>query len=273
MPAPLRLLAILAHPDDETLGMGGTSALRGEGIETFLVTATRGQAGRFRELKRGEPGHPGHEALGAIRKQELHAAARVLGVREVVLLDHMDGQLDAADPVRTAAEIATHVRRLKPHVVVTFAQDGGYGHPDHIAICQLAASALAGAADACAKGHRRRAARVREVLPDGVAALALGGVPGGVQEADLDRRRRRAPGESVARLGAERAHRHARVLAPCGRRCSATTRRRRTTERSRRRPRTTRPVGWGTFYRVFSTVNGGRAQESDLFAGLRVTSS
>ena len=70
MPAPLRLLAILAHPDDETLGLGGTLArYASEGVETFLVTATRGQAGRFKELKKGEPGHPGPDALGAIRSR------------------------------------------------------------------------------------------------------------------------------------------------------------------------------------------------------------
>lgn len=148
MPEPLRLMAILAHPDDECLGVGGTLAhYSAEGVESYLVTATRGQSGRYRGIRRGEPGHPGREALGRLRERELRAAAEVLGVRELVLLDYVDGELDQAEPREALSLVVRHVRRLRPHVVLTFAPDGAYGHPDHIAISQLASAASVAAAD------------------------------------------------------------------------------------------------------------------------------
>jgi LmbE family N-acetylglucosaminyl deacetylase len=71
----------------------------------------------------------------------------VLGVRQVSFLDYVDGDLDQADPQEAIGRIVAHVRRVRPHVVVTFGPDGAYGHPDHIAICQLTGSALIRAAD------------------------------------------------------------------------------------------------------------------------------
>jgi LmbE family N-acetylglucosaminyl deacetylase len=145
-PGPLRLACVLAHPDDETLGFGGALArYSAEGVETFVVTATRGQAGRYRD----NSNHPGPEALGRIREEELQAAARLLGVAEVRFLGYHDGQLDGVDPRIAVARIVGHLRRIRPHVVLTFGPDGGYGHPDHIAISQFATAAvvMAGSAD------------------------------------------------------------------------------------------------------------------------------
>ena len=144
----LRLLAVLAHPDDESLGVGGTLAkYAAEGIEVFLLTATRGDAGRFRGHRPGSPEHPGAEALAAIRETELRAAAAALGVRDVTLLDYRDQVLDRANPGEVIAGIATHIRRIRPDVVVTFGPDGAYGHPDHVAISQSTTAAVVGAAD------------------------------------------------------------------------------------------------------------------------------
>ena len=99
-------MAVFAHPDDESLGMGGTLArCAAEGIETYLVTATRGERGRYREHRDGDQ-HPGPEKLGRIREAELRAAAQVLGLREVSLLGYMDGDLDRADPGEAAHRIA-----------------------------------------------------------------------------------------------------------------------------------------------------------------------
>jgi LmbE family N-acetylglucosaminyl deacetylase len=141
-------MAVLAHPDDESLGVGGTLAkYAAEGMEVFLVTATRGEAGGFRGRRRGDEGHPGPEALGSIREAELRAAAAALGVREVSLLGYPDQLLDRADPREAIGRIATHARRVRPDVVVTFAPDGAYGHPDHIAISQFTTAALVAAAD------------------------------------------------------------------------------------------------------------------------------
>src|SRR5262245_49742620 len=142
-----RLLAVLAHPDDESLGVGGTLAkYAAEGVDTYLVTATRGEAGRYRG-HRGTAEHPGPQRLGEIREAELRAAADALGVRDLTLLDYHDQELDRAEPQRAIAQIAAHVRRLRPDVVVTFGPDGAYGHPDHIAICQFTTAALVAAAD------------------------------------------------------------------------------------------------------------------------------
>jgi LmbE family N-acetylglucosaminyl deacetylase len=148
MTDPLRLMAILAHPDDESLGAGGMLAkAAAEGVEVSLVTATRGESGRFLHHRDG-PEHPGPERLGVIREAELRAAAEVLGVREVTILGYRDGALDQADHREATARIAGHLRRVRPQVVITFAPDGAYGHPDHIAISQMASAAAVAAADA-----------------------------------------------------------------------------------------------------------------------------
>jgi LmbE family N-acetylglucosaminyl deacetylase len=142
--SPLRLCGVFAHPDDETLGAGGTLArYAAEGVETYVVTATRGQRGRFKD----GTDHPGPEVVGRIREGELRAAAKVLGVKEVSLLDYWDKDLDQADPPEVIGQIAAHLRRIRPHVVITFDPTGAYGHPDHIAICQFATAAVSVAAD------------------------------------------------------------------------------------------------------------------------------
>ena len=126
-------MAVLAHPDDESLGVGGTLAkYAAEGADVFLLTATRGDAGGFRGHRRGDEGHPGPQALGTIREAELRAAAAVLGLRDVALLDYHDQQLDRAEPSEAVSRIAAHLRRVRPDVVITFGPDGAYGHPDRM---------------------------------------------------------------------------------------------------------------------------------------------
>ena len=140
-----RLMAVLAHPDDESLGFGGTLArYSAEGVETYLVTATRGERGRFFSPDRkAEPAE-----VGCAREAELRAAAAVLGTREVFILGYPDGAVDQVDPAIAIGEIVRHIRRVRPHVVVTFGPDGAYGHPDHIAISQFTTAAVVCAADA-----------------------------------------------------------------------------------------------------------------------------
>ncbi|MCW5980305.1 MAG: PIG-L family deacetylase [Bryobacteraceae bacterium] len=144
MRSPLKLMCVLAHPDDESLGMGGTLAKYArEGVETYLVTATRGEKGRF-----GDGGErPAPEIVGQMRERELLAAAEELGIRQVRFLDYVDGDLDRAEPAEAQAKIAAHFRAVRPHVVATFGPDGAYGHPDHIAISQFTTAALLAAAD------------------------------------------------------------------------------------------------------------------------------
>jgi LmbE family N-acetylglucosaminyl deacetylase len=91
----LKLMAVLAHSDDESLGVGGILAkYAAEGVETSLVTATRGERGWFGD----EQQHPGLEVLGQIREAELRAAAEILGIGSVDFLGYIDGELDQACP-------------------------------------------------------------------------------------------------------------------------------------------------------------------------------
>ena len=145
----LKLMCVLAHPDDESLATGGILAkYAAEGVETYLVTATRGELGWF-----GDPAeYPGPQVLGQIRAKELAEAARVLGLREVAYLDYLDGSLDQANPTEAISRIVSHLRRIQPQVVVTFDPNGAYGHPDHIAISQYTTAAVMAAADSTYHG-------------------------------------------------------------------------------------------------------------------------
>ena len=131
-------MAVLAHPDDESLGLGGTLARYArEGVETHVITATRGERGRNGDSRETPPAQ-----LASLRESELLAAARVLGVADVRFLDYPDGAVDQADPREAASRIAGHIDRVRPHVVVTFGPDGAYGHPDHIAVSQFTTAAV-----------------------------------------------------------------------------------------------------------------------------------
>ncbi|MFW5942410.1 MAG: PIG-L deacetylase family protein [Chloroflexota bacterium] len=138
-------MCVFAHPDDETLGVGSTLAkYAAEGAAISLLAATRGEHGW-----QGDPQeNPGAAALAEIRTGELEAATEVLGVREVHFLGYEDGGLDGVDWAEALGRIVGHVRRFRPQVVITFSPDGAYGHPDHIAISQLATAAMVAAADA-----------------------------------------------------------------------------------------------------------------------------
>ena len=144
MTEPLKLMCILAHPDDESLGIASTvTKYSDEGVQVYLVTATRGERGWFGD----DQDYPGLEALGKIREAELRCAAQILGIYQVDFLDYIDGDLDQADPEEVISKIVLKLRQVRPQVVVTFPPDGTYGHPDHIAICQFTTAALVCAAD------------------------------------------------------------------------------------------------------------------------------
>src|SRR5436309_1638703 len=141
----LKLLAVLAHPDDESLGFGGTLArYASEGVETYLVTATRVERGRFGA--HGKYGDP--TEVGQVREEELRAAAAVLSIREVSILSYPDGAVDQVPAGIAIRRIANHIRRIQPHVIITFGPEGAYGHPDHIAVSQFTTAAAICAADA-----------------------------------------------------------------------------------------------------------------------------
>ena len=124
------MLAVFAHPDDESLACGGLLAwCAAIGVRVSLLCLTHGEHGR---AGRGASG-PGAGSLRAVRARELDAAAKELGIGRVRLLDHEDGMLPWILPDRLDADILDEIRRTGPAVVVTFDADGLYWHPDHIA--------------------------------------------------------------------------------------------------------------------------------------------
>jgi len=136
------LLAVLAHPDDESFGMGGTLALyAARGVDVNLICATRGEAGEM-----STDYMEGYNLIGERREAELRCAAGILGIKEIYFLGYRDSGMQgspdnkhpralAIQPVdEVAAKIAHQIRKFKPDVVLTFDPIGGYRHPDHIAI-------------------------------------------------------------------------------------------------------------------------------------------
>jgi LmbE family N-acetylglucosaminyl deacetylase len=134
------LLAVHAHPDDETLTMGGTLArYSAAGVRTVVVTCTTGDLG---EVALDTP--PGPPDVGDLRGRELAAAAATLGVSRVVQLgygdsgmagwpeNHRPGAFWAADLPRAVEALAAVVRAEQPQVMVVYDATGGYGHPDHV---------------------------------------------------------------------------------------------------------------------------------------------
>lgn len=203
--APLKLMGVLAHRDDESLGIGGTlTKYAGEGIETYLVTATRGERGRF-----GESGEkPPPDVVGRVREAELREAGG-LGVREVNFLDYYDGDLDKVNVTEAIARIADHLRRVKPPVVITFGPEGAYGHPDHIAISQLTTAAVVAAAreNGSSQPHR-----VSKPVLHRVERTEMGGLSNRATRPDLQSGWYRAKVVAMARLGHHDSHGHQSAL-------------------------------------------------------------
>ena len=148
------LLAVLAHPDDESFGLGGTLALYARrGYDTYLVCATRGEVGMVDDLG-------GHVSIAELRESELRCAAKHLGLTGVYFLGYRDSGMPGSDdnrhpnaqvnrPVeKVAGRVVKYIRELKPDVVLTFDPIGGYKHPDHIQIHRATALAFDRADDA-----------------------------------------------------------------------------------------------------------------------------
>jgi LmbE family N-acetylglucosaminyl deacetylase len=124
------ILLVFAHPDDESLACGGTIArLVDGGARVVLLCASRGEHG-------AGPDHVVDEgaALGRLRTEELHAAARALGIARLVVCDHPDGDLRWADVPELHAELVATIRAEQPDAVITFDNDGLYWHPDHVGV-------------------------------------------------------------------------------------------------------------------------------------------
>jgi LmbE family N-acetylglucosaminyl deacetylase len=272
IPAP-RLMAVLAHPDDESLGVGGVLAkYASEGVDVFVLTATRGDRGRFRGHRPGEGEHPGPLALAAIREVELRAAASVLGVRDLTILDYHDQDLDRANPRQAIADIAAHLRRVRPDVVITFGPDGAYGHPDHIAISQFTTAAIVAAGDAtfAAEGGAAKPHAVSKLYyvawPESAWSAYQAAVRRLVSTVDgVERQATPWPDWAITTVVDTRAYWptvwqavmcHQSQIAGY--------------ESLVNLGPAHHEALWGrqSFYRAFSTVNGGRSRETDLFEGI-----
>lgn len=140
MPDQKRLLVVMAHPDDESFGIGPLIAKYvGEGVEVSLICTTNGDVGTVEEKYM-----QGYKTIAEMRLAELDCAAKVLGFKEVILFGYRDsGMMGSADNEHTdclwyadldavTKRVVEVMQRIKPQVVITFDPYGGYGHPDHI---------------------------------------------------------------------------------------------------------------------------------------------
>jgi LmbE family N-acetylglucosaminyl deacetylase len=158
-----RLLGVFAHPEDEVFCAGGTIARAVEaGAQVMIVAATRGEHGQIRD-----PAAATRRTLGAVREAELRAAAAELGVHHVQVLDYPDGTLQHHRSSLGAA-ITGIMAQFDPDTVVTFGLDGGYGHPDHVAISGLTTEAF----QAMTRGHNQGQRLYHAVFPPRHTSMA-----------------------------------------------------------------------------------------------------
>lgn len=131
----MKVLIIIAHPDDETMLSGGALVLLAHaGVEVYYLCATRGEGGEV-----GEPPVCEHQELGTFREQEMRCAVQALGGVGVDFLDYIDplvGENEELHPYTTdfdglVTHIIKHIQQLRPDVVITHGSNGEYGHPAH----------------------------------------------------------------------------------------------------------------------------------------------
>jgi LmbE family N-acetylglucosaminyl deacetylase len=156
MTNPKTILAVLAHPDDETFGLGGTLALYAQkGYDVYYICATRGEVGAA-----DEEFMKGYKDAAEMRTAELMRAAKILGLKEVFFLGYRDSGMPGSEDNKhpnaqvahsideVAGRVVKYIRELKPDIVITFDPIGGYKHPDHIHIQRATTLAFEKADDA-----------------------------------------------------------------------------------------------------------------------------
>lgn len=133
------VLAVWAHPDDESFGPAGLlRAWHERGLRLVVVTATHGEGGGL-----GDPPLATREELARVRAEELKAACAIIGVDRLELWSYSDGGLQAIDPVELRERVLAVLDEEAPALVLTFGPDGIYGHPDHMTISAAATQAFA----------------------------------------------------------------------------------------------------------------------------------
>lgn len=162
MPETPRLLFVHAHPDDESLSNGATIAhYTARGAQVWVVTCTLGEEGEVIGDRWAELAVDRADQLGGYRIGELTAALQVLGVGAPIYLGGAGRWRDSgmvgtakrrrqrfvdADDREAGGALVAIIRQLRPHVVVTYDPNGGYGHPDHIHAHEVTTAAVAAAA-------------------------------------------------------------------------------------------------------------------------------
>ncbi|MFT3877071.1 MAG: mycothiol conjugate amidase Mca [Propioniciclava sp.] len=190
---PLRLLAVHAHPDDES-SKGAATVARyvSEGVQVLVVTCTGGERGDILNPALDTPEN--WQNIATLREAEMARAREILGVQQQ-WLGYVDSGLPQGDPLpplpegcfaladvtQAASRLATIIRRFRPHVLTTYDENGGYPHPDHVQTHNISLPAVDLAADPDAAGvegepwqvlkvyyhmtfHRSRAVALDEVM-------------------------------------------------------------------------------------------------------------
>jgi LmbE family N-acetylglucosaminyl deacetylase len=152
----LTLMAVHAHPDDEAIGTGGILAhYAQEGVRTVLVTCTNGELGDGPGGVKPDSADHDERVVVPVRRQELEASCAVLGVSNLELLGYHDSGMEGwpqnklpnafwNTPVADAASrLSDLMRKYEPQVVVTYDENGFYGHPDHIQANRITHAAVA----------------------------------------------------------------------------------------------------------------------------------
>jgi LmbE family N-acetylglucosaminyl deacetylase len=142
----MNIIALFAHPDDETMLAGGCLALLAQaGAEVDYLCATRGEGGEV-----GEPPLCTPEQLGDVREREMSCAVHVLGARSLTFLGYNDPRIGpdeqlfpyTDDPSALAQQIAACIRQFEADAIITHGSNGEYGHPAHILTFQSAMAAV-----------------------------------------------------------------------------------------------------------------------------------
>lgn len=134
------LLCVVAHPDDEGTCSGCLARYAAEGARAYVVCATRGDGV---DAKIKDPAVATRETLGQVRIEELRCACATLGINPPIVLGYQDGEVEKIEVETAARAVARVIRELRPAVVLTHGPEGGYGHPDHIAVCRFTTRAVA----------------------------------------------------------------------------------------------------------------------------------
>jgi N-acetyl-1-D-myo-inositol-2-amino-2-deoxy-alpha-D-glucopyranoside deacetylase len=286
-----RLLFVHAHPDDETLTTGATIAhYVTRGADVRVVTCTLGEEGEVIGDRYAQLAVDAADQLGGYRIGELTSALNALGIEQPIFLGGAGRWRDSgmagtpprhwqrfvdADMREAVGELVTMIRQLRPHVVVTYDADGGYGHPDHIHAHEVtkAAVAASGGSDypgepwtvpklywaVIAKSAMGAALDALEDVPPDWIRVSIDDVPFGYPDDAIDAVID-VPDQLPAKISALRAHATQVTVAPDGRSCALSN-------------NIALPIGAVEHYILAAGTPGKRDErgwETDLLAGLNL---